>query len=367
MRDVKIILATGIYPPDIGGPATYVKALSERLRGAGHDVFVITYGNAEPGDEHVARVSRTGFFFVRWMRYARALKEQGKNADVVYCFSSVSCGFPLILSGLRGPKRVLRLGGDFAWERYTDRGGRRTLRQFYSSRAPLAVLGRMVLRAVFLAFDYIVFSTAFQRDLYRRTYRLSRHTVIENALPVSGAPVLHGKHDPLKVLFVGRFVRFKNLEKLVHAVSRIPLATLTLVGSGPVREEIITLGRTLQLQGRISTLPPMGGEELARMFHDHDVLILPSLTEISPNVALEGRANGIPVLLTEEHGLSSQLSAGMWVRSMASITEITKAILEIDHCYAAAAEAAAKPVAITRGWEEVTEDHLALFGKMLGT
>ncbi len=40
---MKIVLATGIYPPDIGGPATYSSALAEQLHAKGHDVTVIAY------------------------------------------------------------------------------------------------------------------------------------------------------------------------------------------------------------------------------------------------------------------------------------------------------------------------------------
>ena len=46
---MKIVLATGIYPPMIGGPATYTHALAERLSASGHDITVITYGEAVEG------------------------------------------------------------------------------------------------------------------------------------------------------------------------------------------------------------------------------------------------------------------------------------------------------------------------------
>lgn len=363
MPGMKIVLATGIYSPDIGGPATYVRALSEELTKRGETVTVITYAKSvQPSDDPVPvmRISRSGFFLSRWMRYAKALRVHAADADIVYCFSSVSCGFPLILSRIKKPKRFLRLGGDFAWERYTDKGGKKTLREYYASYS--GIFGRLLLWPVFSAFHHIVFSTAFQRDLCRKWFTsLPAHSVIENALPGATELVSHSRHDPLKFLFVGRFVRFKNLEKLVKAVARVPLATLTLVGDGPMRTKAMDLARSLQLQGRIAVLPPVYGADLFRVFKDHDVLILPSLTEISPNVALEARTAGLPVLLTEEHGLSSALSQGMWVRPLQSVTEITKAILEIDHGYEQAAAEAGKPLTVTRGWEEVTQEHLRLF------
>ena len=43
---MKILIATGIYPPDIGGPATYSKLLKEELSKRGLKVDILTYGPA---------------------------------------------------------------------------------------------------------------------------------------------------------------------------------------------------------------------------------------------------------------------------------------------------------------------------------
>ena len=127
---MKIILATGIYPPKIGGPATYCRNLAEMLS-KDHEVIVVTYGDkVESGKWKVESVS-SSIPLLRWWRYSRVLRKVAMDADVIYCFSSISCGVPLVLAGLKKPKKVLRLGGDFLWERYTDWGGRLSLRQWY--------------------------------------------------------------------------------------------------------------------------------------------------------------------------------------------------------------------------------------------
>ncbi len=362
---MKIVLATGIYPPDIGGPATYVRHLAEELSGRGHQVTVITYAlnphiTPSGGGEqwNVVRVSKKGGPLLRWIRYAKALKEYGSDADVVECFSSVSCGVPLRLARLKKPRKVLRLGGDFLWERYTDLGRRRTLREFLIRHPRF----RFPMARLLATFDHIIFSTRFQQLLYERAYRgMPRNSVIENVLSGKASPVPHQKHDPVRLLFLGRFVRFKNLDRLFRAVSRIPLATLTLVGEGPQKEKLLALSRTLQLQGRVSIVPPVHGEEVQRVFADHDLFVLPSLTEISPNAALEARAAGLPVLLSEENGLSEALREGMIIRPLISTTDITKAILEADHRYDEFAQAAAAPFVHGRGWDQVADEHLALF------
>lgn len=367
---MKILLATGIYPPDIGGPATYVRNLAEELTKRGEEVIVLTYGveneewKVKSEKWKVVHVSKAGGPLLRWRRYAKALREFGSDADVIECFSSVSCGMPLKMASLDSarddkPRKILRLGGDFTWERYTDLGRRRTLKDFTLKHSNL----RLPMARLLKIFDHIVFSTQFQERLYEQAHRgMPKRSVIENALPISSSnTLLHQKHDPVRLLFLGRFVKFKNLDRLLRAVAGIPHTTLSLVGEGPEGERLSALARTLQMQGRVSIVPPVHGEDVRRVFDEHDLFVIPSLTEISPNAALEARAAGLPVLLTEENGLSNELSDGMIIRPLLSTTDITKAILEVDHRYPEFAEAASAPFPQERGWERVAEEHLALF------
>ncbi|MDD4319277.1 MAG: glycosyltransferase family 4 protein [Candidatus Peribacteraceae bacterium] len=356
---MKIVLATGIYPPSIGGPATYVRKLANVLVERGEDVTVITFAPRGPLPQdpwRVVPVARWGGFPFRWIRYARALRREAKDADVVYAFSAVSVGMPLLLARLRKPRKVLRLGGDFLWERYTDLRGKKTLREWYAARPFGIVFFGRLLRT----FHHVVFNTRFQEQLYEKVYpRLPRHSVIENALP-QGELLLHAKHDPLRILFLGRFVRFKNLRPLLMAVGNLPHVTLTLVGEGPASKELSQMALRLRLKGRITFLPPVQGEEKDKVLREHDVLVIPSFTEISPHAALEARAGGLPVLLTEETGLGEELRQGMILMPLRTAEEITRAILEVEHAYPDAAAFASSPFR-RRSWEDVTTEHQELF------
>jgi glycosyltransferase involved in cell wall biosynthesis len=360
---MKIVLATGIYPPAIGGPATYVRNLARELTEKGESVTVITYAasGAAPSDAwRVVTVVRGGGFPMRWWRYARALKKEAKDADIVYAFSAVSVGMPLRMARLKKPKKLLRLGGDFLWERYTDLRGKKTLRQWYAGRPWAAKpFGRLLRR-----FDYIVFTTWFQQQMMRQAFRkLPRHGVVQNALPApsaAGSSQAHTRHEPFRLLFLGRFVRFKNLPPLLTAVADLPHVTLTLQGEGPIAKELSAIAQTLRLKGRITFLPPVSGEEKDKVLREHDLLVIPSLTEISPNVALEARSSGLPVLLTEETGLSDELREGMIVQPLRTSEQMTKAILDVEHSYDEVAQKAAAPF-VKRSWSDVADETLALF------
>ena len=360
---MKIVLATGVYPPEIGGPATYVRALAEELVAAGHHVHVIAFGEPASSPWPTTGIPRNGGPLVRWWKYARAFREIAADAHVVEAFSLFSVGVPLLLSRLRGPKRVIRLGGDFGWERATDRGDRRTLKEWYASHGILPLLSRIVAGILLGLFDHVIFSSAFQRDIFHAAYhRLPSVSVIENALQES-TPLLHTKHDPLRLLFLGRLVRFKSIPLLVAALAELPHMTLTVVGDGTANDDITTAVTRAGVETRVVRMSASSASATRCLFDEHDLLVLPSLTEISPNTALEARASGLPVLLTTETGLSPELCEGMTILPLRTVHDIVRAILDIDRRYDEIATAAGRPVA-ARPWSNVAAEHLSLFSKL---
>ena len=352
---MKIVLATGIYPPDIGGPATYCRALAREFTEQGSVVTVITYGNKREKEAwEVITVSKSLPIF-RWWLYAQALKKYASGADTVIAFSSVSVGVPLRMAKLSKPKKILRLGGDFFWERYTARGGTKGLLEWYTSRP--ASQSRM--QKLLNSFDHIVFSTELQQGIYEEFYsQIPPHSVIENAVP-SGIPMPHKCHDSLRVLFMGRFVGFKNLPALVKAVAQCNRVSVTFVGEGPMKALLQRKGRKLHLEDRLRFLPSVGSRERFKVLSAHDLLVIPSFTEISPNVALEARAAGLPVLLTTATGLSEKLTQGMILRDLSTFKNIAAAIQEVIGNYSEIAEEAAKNPPL-RGWGEIAEEFMQL-------
>ena len=335
-----------------------MKNLADELVKIGHEVGVVTYSEKLIVNSEKCSVMgiKKGFPIIRWFQYAKTLKKIAKDADIVYAFSSISCGIPVKLARLKKPKKILRLGGDFFWERYTAVGGKRSLREYYEKGAKSKSINSWVLKS----FDHIVFSTEFQQKLYQEHFKkLPSHSVIENAVPEGNSEV-HIKREPLSLLFMGRFVGFKNLKNLIEAVKQMSGIRLTLVGDGPKKKELMKVASPAGT--RIMFASPVHGEEKLKVFAGHDLMVISSITEISPNVALEARANGLPVLLTEETGFSSSLSEAMVLRKLSTPSDIITAIKEVQENYADIADTAGSSIA-KRGWKEVAEEHLKLFNE----
>src|SRR5260221_9699103 len=115
---MRIFITSGIFHPDAGGPATYLYRLLPALQARGHEVRALAYGNA-PTDGYPYPLTRIPFVQLpfRLARYARAYREGAAWADLVYIHS-----LSLPRSGERGKPRVMKVVGDYAWERCVNRG-----------------------------------------------------------------------------------------------------------------------------------------------------------------------------------------------------------------------------------------------------
>ena len=85
---MRILIATGIYPPDIGGPATYTKELAEELPKRGVSVQIITYGNETKEEYHdncSVSFMRSSSLFVIYS--SRLFNELFQNTLIKFCMS----------------------------------------------------------------------------------------------------------------------------------------------------------------------------------------------------------------------------------------------------------------------------------------
>lgn len=137
---------------------------------------------------------------------------------------------------------------------------------------------------------------------YRWLYRLKHSVTIPNAVDTRGFhKFAHWLGDrPLRVLFVGRLTRQKNLECLLQAVASIddsPRVELTVCGDGEDRLQIENSIRELGIGNRTSLLGLRA--DIYRIMSEHDLLVLPSWWEGMPNVLLEALAIGLPCVVSD--------------------------------------------------------------------
>ena len=83
---MRIAFLTGIWPPDVGGPATHGPDFARFLVARGHSVRVVTMGDGEPTERpcEVEVVSRRLPFPIRYGHVALRGARAARRADVVY-------------------------------------------------------------------------------------------------------------------------------------------------------------------------------------------------------------------------------------------------------------------------------------------
>ena len=124
MKDIKkkILIVTGIYPPDIGGPASYARTLAQRLS-KDYEVRVITYSLVRKFEQDknysfaVERVWKKNFWFFRHAIYALKVFYACRNSDIIYSLSTLNGAIPSVVGAkLFKKKFFLRIAGDYAWQ-----------------------------------------------------------------------------------------------------------------------------------------------------------------------------------------------------------------------------------------------------------
>lgn len=116
--------------------------------------------------------------------------------------------------------------------------------------------------------------------------------------------------ETVKLLYVGRISREKNLDILVqaytHSLCNLSHVQLIIVGDGP---SLPWLKQQLAGHRAIFT-GPLEGEALAQAYASSDLFIFPSTTDTFGNVVLEAQASGLPVIVTDRGGPQENMLHG---------------------------------------------------------
>lgn len=102
----------------------------------------------------------------------------------------------------------------------------------------------------------------------------------------------------LKILFLGQMVQRKGLSYLLKAVKALHTdkIELTIVGRGRIDEHLL---KEYAAFVDFNIIRGLSHEDLVKCFHDHDVMVLPSLVEGFGHVILEAMSAGLPVICTK--------------------------------------------------------------------
>jgi len=307
---MKITIATGIFPPEIGGPATYLKYLIPELKKRKWEVDVVTYGQKPvPG---VTVISRNLPFLFRLYVFFRAVVEKGKTSDVVFCTDTFSAGLPSVFAKkvLRKPL-VIRFAGDFAWEHSTNQMWTKDpLNIFQKKKYTVKIeLLKKTQKFVLKNSDGIMVVSDFLRKS-AKNYGIRSCELVPNALPLKKVRIDRKKarpryglsHDDFVFLSAGRIMNYKGFHELVTVFDKlstaIPGAKLLIAGDGPEFDSLKQKVKSLENNRNIVLLGHIPEDKMNELMEISDVFVLNSSGETFSFVIYQALFHNLPVITT---------------------------------------------------------------------
>ncbi len=311
---MNILIASGIFHPDPGGPATYLYRLLPELQKRGHQIRVLTYGNA-PVDHYPYPVTRIPFGrepFSRWIRFAFTYRRLASWAEVIYLNT-----FGLPRSGDQHKRKIMKVVGDYAWERCVTRGWIASTEDIdhfqtrrYSPRVELYKRNRTRDAA---AMERVITPSAYLREMVMGWGVPGQQVqVIYNALePNWGVPLLDKMQARIQLgwkaqgqyLFTAaRLTAWKGVNYLIDALDAVPRVFLVVGGDGPeqgvLRQQTVNRG----VADRVIFTGRLSASQMALTMRASDYVALYSGYEGLSHTILEALQVGTPVIVSARGG-----------------------------------------------------------------
>jgi len=316
---VNVLVVSGIWPPDVGGPASHAPDVADFLHARGHGVDVVTTAWAPPEARayRVTAVPRSLPPGVRHVRGALLVRSRARVADVVYTTGMFGRSF----AGATAARKpyVVKLTADPAFERARRRGiVAGDVDQFQQARPDARV------RALRLARDVELRRAAhlFCPSEYLRMLAVSwgvpagRVSVLPNPYPpIPDLPPREALRasfgmDGRALAFAGRLSAQKSLDVALEALAQLDGVTLAIAGEGDERPALEARARELGVDDRVRFLGPQPRERVLELFRAADAAILSSSWENFPHVVVEALAVGTPVIATDVGGVAEVVRDG---------------------------------------------------------
>jgi len=317
---VKVLIVSGIWPPDVGGPASHAPDVADFLRARGHEVEVVTTADAPPAARPypvraVPRRHRPG---VRHYRGAALVHHRAREADVVY--TTGMFGRSWLGATMARKPYVVKLTADPAFERSRRRGFVEGDVDEFQRRAggPAVALLRFARDVELRGAAHVFTPSAYLRELALAWgVRPDRVSVLPN--PAPSIPPLPDR-DQLRrgfgmngatLAFAGRLTAQKSLRRALEAVAATEDVELVIAGEGPDREALEQHARALGITDRVHFLGAQPRERVVELFRAADATILSSSWENFPHTVVEALAVGTPVLAMEAGGVAEIVHDGV--------------------------------------------------------
>lgn len=300
---MKILQVSPYADPKVGGQEKHVLTLSKTLASFGHEVTLLTCQPDSSNSPQIFQVYTINSLSLMGLRFVRPDELIGfllkKRFDICHLHHQTFFGETVLLVNKRCKlPTITTLHSQMV---------RRAPAKLLYDRVSLGFIGKLSNRVICL-------SPSIMQNLVSRGLPRSKCVVIPNAIDVKSLKDQFQKiqkelHEPeFDLLFVGRLEQRKGIKWLLQSLALLhkkgKKVTLKIVGHGPLKDELQHFISANDLAQHVNLLGYVSDEDLFKLFLLTKCVVVPSLYEGVPGVALEAMAAGKPLIVSNIPGLA---------------------------------------------------------------
>lgn len=380
---INLCLVTGIFPPDIGGPATYVSKLANYLNSIGCRIEVITYADSLQKTDTpfaVHKIIRKQSGIRKYLRTKHLVKEVASRSNIAYVNGLLIPASSALAN--KAITKVAKIVGDPVWERSRNDGlTLQDFEEFQSSKQSLKIRFLQYLRNKALQrMDKIIVPSQFLRKTVENWGFDGKVEVIYNGIEQDyGHEFLKIPRDEAKrrlefngwvLISVGRLCNWKGFDAIIKSLKKLgDDSSLVIAGDGPDRKKLEEISRIEGVSGRVVFAGRIEHQKLPLYLRASDCFILNSGYEGFPHIILEAMRMECPVIAANLGGMPELIKNcfnGILVEKD-DLTEIAEAIAKIRNDSSFTSSIIANGIKTTQSytWDVTAEKTVSLFKEMV--
>ena len=302
---MRVLVTVGIFPPDIGGPATFVPKIAKYFQDElNYEIEILTLSDNKNSnikdDFSVKRIDRNLPIIYRWLKTIFTIYKLGKNKDLIFVNG---LGTETTIANIFLKKKIIRkIVGDPVWERaYSKAKISESFDEFQVKNYGFSISLQKKVRSFSIKkSDIVVTPSQHLKNFILNLGFKNKIEIINNGVFIPEENTNIFTNDQINITIVSRLVSHKNIEKIIRAISDLndPLIYLNIIGDGPELNQLQKISLESNNKDNIIFHGKLNRDEINHIFLNSDIYIQASNYEGLPHSLLEAMSYGIPVLCT---------------------------------------------------------------------
>ena len=305
---MKILVTTGIFPPDVGGPARFIPNICNYLS-KNNEVTVLTFSNNISHsdfdfDYKLMRIPRNINKIRRFLKTLKSVLKEGKDVDLIFVNG---LWFEVMLANFYLKKIIIRrFVGDPIWEKfYNNYKTNLNFEDFNNNKQILFIeLLKKIRNYSIKKCNKVIVPSDNLFNFIKKTGYENKIIKIVNGTSIE--PEKSKLHQN-KFLIVSRLVRHKNIDIVIKSFTKLKKHhninfQLDILGDGPEKINLQKLIESLEMNNEIKLLGSKYDEELKKYYLNSKFFLQLSNYEGLPHTVLEAMSFGLVTIVSNVGG-----------------------------------------------------------------